>query len=198
MNLQELYDLLEIEHSSEFQYFENFADIIETDEEIPYETLYLLVKELDYSILSELINEYFEELQNGIPDEETDMYLLLNNIGLSLAGMSKNMEEDEDIVLFTEELDKFKRYYTAESKVLIRKKGSNDVFKEVSLSEALTISRMEKLTKEYYEYDFSNALEYELTDYVMSFKDIIEPQDEVYDGELQDGYVYDDEFNDEF
>ena len=39
MGLNELLELIGLHEPDEFEYFENFADIVESDEEIPVETL---------------------------------------------------------------------------------------------------------------------------------------------------------------
>ena len=44
MSLEELLEILDLEEAEDFQFFENFADLMEYDGEIRYEDLYALIK----------------------------------------------------------------------------------------------------------------------------------------------------------
>jgi len=196
---EKLLDRLELDEAKDFQYFENFADLVETEEKIDFDDLYLLIKDVDFITLSELIEQYFEELLNNLPDSSDEIFSLINTIGMSLAGMARSMEEENDIVLFCEELERFRAWYLFDGVV-------KSVQGECSVLEALTDIRVEKLEGNIgnNEYDFSECLNYELKEYVVSFKDIMESD---YDGEAlagsegeipEDGFLYDDEFSDEY
>ena len=47
MKLEQLYEFLDIEHGGQFEYFENFADLVETPETIDDDTLFALMRELE-------------------------------------------------------------------------------------------------------------------------------------------------------
>ena len=66
MSLNELLDLIGIDEPDEFEYFENFADIVESDEEIPEETLAELFRSTDPETVSEIIEQYFDDIMNDL------------------------------------------------------------------------------------------------------------------------------------
>lgn len=167
MDFEELMNLLELADPSEFEYFENFAEIAESDEEIPEETLYQLFSQVDPETVSELIGNYFEEILNAMPDDGTDVYLLLDNIGRSLAGLLVS-EEERAKVYFSEELARFHRWYVKESEVSCTSQQTGQE-QLMPLRDALTLARLEKLDGEPYGYDFTGCLGYELDEFIMNF-----------------------------
>lgn len=167
MELDELMALLELDDPSEFEYFENFAEIAETDEELPEETLYALFSQTDPHTVSELIGNYFDEVQRAMPDDGTDAYILLDNISRSLAGLIVS-EEERAKVYFSEELARFHRWYTRDSEVSCTSQETGHE-KILPLRDALTLARLEKLDGEPHGYDFTGCLDYEIDEFIMHF-----------------------------
>lgn len=167
MELDELMALLELDDPSEFEYFENFAEIAETDEEIPEETLFQLFSQVDPQTVSELITNYFEEILRAMPDDGTDAYLLLDNISRSLSGLLVS-EEERAKVYFSEELARFHRWYTKDSEVSCTSQETGHE-KLLPLRDALTLARLEKLDGEPHGYDFTGCLDYEIDEFIMNF-----------------------------
>lgn len=213
-DIHELTELLELDAPEDFQYFENLADLIECDEEIPYELIYQLIKDVDFKKLSELLKQYFEEILENVPDSGTEIYTLLDTIGMSLTGMSAHMEEENDVVLFCEELDRFRRWYTKDSEVYMECEDDGKS-SHVTLAEAITNARIEKLEGSSYAYDFEKCLDYDIKEYIVSFKDMMDLANDEEDAPfvsagdafmsggyttdiLEEGFVYDDEFKDEY
>lgn len=167
MELDELMALLELDDPSEFEYFENFAEIAEIDEEIPEETLFQLFSQVDPQTVSELITNYFEEILRAMPDDGTDAYLLLDNISRSLSGLLVS-EEERAKVYFSEELARFHRWYTKDSEVSCTSQETGHE-KLLPLRDALTLARLEKLDGEPHGYDFTGCLDYEIDEFIMNF-----------------------------
>ncbi|HML38905.1 MAG TPA: hypothetical protein PKA19_16040, partial [Bacillota bacterium] len=79
--------------------------------------------------------------------------------------------------------------------------------RDVTVSEALSLSRLEKLNGDQYRYDFSDSLDYEIDEYSISFDakldeeydEIIEEDENLYEDGLIDKEfpVIDGEFADE-
>ena len=69
MSLEELLEILDLEEAEDFQFFENFADLMEYDGEIRYEDLYALIKRVDMVNLGEFIETYLDEILEGVPSE---------------------------------------------------------------------------------------------------------------------------------
>jgi len=185
MEFDELLNLLDIDSAAELVYFEQFAELIEHGNDIPYDTLVSLVEGMDPEALPELVEGYFEDIMKFVPDGESDLYTLLQNITTTLTTLSSAGEEDSARV-FAEELYKFRSWYLFESTVLI-KDLADDSEREIPLMEALTAYRAQNFTDEDYLFDFSDALDYSLDEYIVSLGSLADyGDDDDYDGSYDD------------
>ena len=181
MNREELFDLIDIETPDDFQYFENFAALIECDEDLNYEDVACIVAGADLDTLAGIMDDYFEEITNFIPGGETEMFTLLENVRKSLVGMARNIEDETMVTKLSEEIDRFRKYYSMESTVYCTDLSDMSEV-TVSLRDALTNVRAEKFGGTKYEYDFTECCDYKLEEYIMSFGDMItltEREDEI-------------------
>lgn len=181
MNYDDLLIYLGLEDGSEFQYFETMADLVECEEYIEQEAMWRLFTEADATTVSGLIDDYFEEIINGLPDDSGEIYSLLEQIRLCLAGLIINAEDASDIRMFTDEFYRFRSWYSEESEVelISEEVGTSDY---ICLRDAITAARMETLGGERYRYNFENALNYEVDSYTMSFADLIATEDDYNEG----------------
>lgn len=177
MNFEELLDYLDIEEAAQFEYFEAMADLIESEDYIEQEALYQLFDDADKTMITELLEDYFEDILEGLPDASSEIYYLLHQIKVMLIGLSSNIEEESDLRLFTDEFHRFRNWYSHESDVeLTPEDGGKKLYHTVR--DAITAARLENLGGEKYRYDFENALDYELDSYSMSFADLAKAEDE--------------------
>ncbi len=216
----ELLKMLDLERGDEFEYFENMADLLEAEEEVPDELVAKLLTEVDREKFSKTLMDYFNDILGGVPESDTDLYTLLQTIGLSLSEMVKTAKGD-DLAIFCDEFIRFKNWYGREKCVKIREGGGD--FEGITPLDALTLAREDRLMPgRELEFDFEGALEYELRDYIISFSDVanLESQDdslrrmqsdEDYDspeallaginkagGVLPEGFLYEDEIETDF
>jgi hypothetical protein len=164
MNIEELLRLLEIDACEDFAFFEYYAELVESERDIPFETLHTLFSAVDRHILAELTEGYFEETLAGVPDDQTEFYTLLDAIGRNLTQLAKNATE-RGVDIFTEEFLRFKQWYIFISAVRCENKDSG-AKQVVAVCEALTLSRLEKLGEPDYFFDFNDCLDYPLSAYV--------------------------------
>ena len=80
MNKKELYEMLDIEDGSQFEYFENFADLIEYEAEIETGAICNLLEEINLDNFIQLCNNYFTEIMDGISGDNIELYTLLLNL----------------------------------------------------------------------------------------------------------------------
>ena len=201
MDLNELFDIVDIESTEDFKYFDNFAALIESEEYIPNEVLYELFSNVDVYVLSELADNYFEDIMEGVPEAEADLFTLLDNIRRVLKGYAENTDDERSIVLFTDEISRFRNWYNFDTEVNCQNRKTR-VANTVPIKEALVLYRIEKLREDEYMYDFSEFLDYPLDEYVMSFAS----EEDTYDYEpgnekeelLRSDFIFDDEFQDEY
>lgn len=192
MNYDELLDFLDIENPDEFQYFEHFADLMECDTHISYDALFELISKIDKNVLSELIENYFEEILEGLPDDGTEAYTFLKSLSMSLRGMLKPLQNEEEceegiraLVNFVEELEKFRNWYVFESNIECKNK-KDGIIKEVTFFEAVVLSRMEKLNQDEYFYGFDEGLDYQIDEYIVSFSDVISDDEDDENGYIEE------------
>lgn len=187
MDFDELLELLEIDSPDEFGYFEHFAALIECEEEIPYELFYKILADVDSETLIDLTDNYFEDILKEIPDDGVEVYTLLSTIRQALLGLAKNFSNREDRVAYTDELFQFRTWYIFDSIVhLIRL--SDHSRHDVTVSEAFSLCRLEKLNEDQYRYDFSDCLDYEIDEYSISFDTELDEEYEEIIGEDEDLY----------
>lgn len=183
MDKQELYEQLDIEDASDFQYFENLALLLESDDDIDFELIAELINDVDKDVLAGLIDDYFNEITDFVPGSETEIFTLLDNIRRSLVGMARNPEDETTVNKLAEEIDRFRKWYSMDSVVYCTKVG--EMAEEInSVRDALVLSRLEKLGEDKYEYSFSESLDYPLDEYVMSFADMIALSEEEEESEF--------------
>ena len=187
MDLNELLSLLDAETPSEIVYFEQFADLMEEPQDIPYETIVSLTEAMEPAVVSELVGGYFEDILSIVPDGEEDLYTLLSNIGTTMQSLPVGADDDS-AHLFAEELYKFRSWYLFDHCVACT--NLLDATKqEITLFEALTSYRAQSFTDDEYEFDFSGALDYPLDEYVVSLGSIIDDDfDDDDDDDDNDGY----------
>ena len=172
MDKQEFYNQLDIDEVEDFQYFENLALLLESDDDIDFSLIAELIAEVDKDVLAELMDNYFNEILEFVPGSETEIFTFLDNIKRSLIGMARNPEDETVVTKLAEEIDRFRKWYSIDSVVYCTKVG--ETTEEINtVRDALVLSRLEKLGEDKYEYTFSEALDYPLDEYVMSFADMI-------------------------
>ena len=58
-------------------YFEEFAELIETDDEIEFEDVFAALKGSRSEDMGEIIENYMNEIQESVPDAESEFYMLV-------------------------------------------------------------------------------------------------------------------------
>lgn len=184
MKYDDLLNLLEIENSEEFGFFEHFATIMEYEGEIGDEELYRLLSETDKKNLSEIVKNYFEEIEKGIPDDCVEVYTLLKSISMYLRGLLKQAEtadtsDSSAMREFAEGLCNFRNWYIRDSRIQCIDKATGTMITE-TFFEAMLLSRLEQFGGKEYQYDFDNNLDYEIDEYVVSFSDMVDDEEDGY------------------
>lgn len=175
MDRDELFALLDIESGSQFEYFENFADFVESDCAISDDAVYELMREVDLKTFAELCESYFYDALESVPGDQIDVYNLLENIKRALVGLSEAAGKDEEhaCLKLADEFNRFRLWYSQESAVECRNLATDEVL-IVPVRDSLATARLEKLEGSEYTYDFSKALEYQLEEYIMTYADLVE------------------------
>ena len=78
MNFEELLDYLDLEEAGQFEYFEALADLVECEEPIEMEAIYKLFEGADKETVATLLEDYFEDILDGLPENAGEIYSLLH------------------------------------------------------------------------------------------------------------------------
>jgi hypothetical protein len=180
MEYEDLLSLLDASSGKDLAYVEQYAELVECEDYISPETLSQVFEELDSEALVELTDNYFEELLENIPDEETELYTLVQTIGRALSGLALIPDPDEATASYADEFLRFRTWFTFESEVRCEEIDSGDDSKEliVPLMHALAMYRSQHLSDEEYTYDFSETLDYPIDEYAMPLENLDEDDDE--------------------
>lgn len=155
MKLNELMDILNMDELYDFEYFEQFADLVECETEIPFDVFFEVLSQTEGDIMREIIGNYMEELSENLPDFNAELFTIIENIKQRLLLLTETLAEEETRRTFAEELYRFKQWYT-------NPEGATANEKSCSVLEAITLHRAENLGGEKMKYLFENSLDYEM------------------------------------
>ncbi len=175
MDRDQLFAMLDIESGADFQYFENFADLVECEEEIESDVIYDMLEDVDLKTFTEICESFFYDTLESVPGDQIDVYNLLENIKRALIGLAEAARKDEDNALLqlADELNKFRNWYSVE----LHAECKNVMPETVSympVRDALANARLEKLNGDEFAYDFTEALQYELEEFIMTYADLVD------------------------
>ena len=160
MTKAELFELLEIEDPSEVEYFEQLADLIETEEEIAFDDLFTAVSQVSSMTMGEFAENYFEEILKALPDNAEDICSTFTSVQQRFMMLAEGLDDGGDREALAEELETFRGWYHDPSLAEIDGK-------KVSVFHAVFECRADKLQNTEHDYEFANALDYPLDEIVM-------------------------------
>jgi hypothetical protein len=183
MEYEELLSLLDIDSGKDLAYVEQYAELVECEDYLSPEALAQVFEEAVGEALAELTDGYFEELLESVPDDEPELYTLLQTIGRALSGLALIPDPDEATANYADEFLRFRTWFVFESEVRCEKIDPSDDEGEVdvSLMQALAMYRSQHLSDEEYTYDFSEVLDYPIDEYAMLVENMGEEDEEPYD-----------------
>ena len=168
MDKVRLYKVLDIDSADEFQYYENLAALLEEDEFIEENLIKDLVRTVDRERLAEHMGSYFDGFLDHLPDNETDLYVLVESIGRAFEGLIFEDMSDADISELAAEIAKFRKWYVHDLNAFNRLTGE-----ESSVRDARYDIAAAKLLGEEADYDFRTALDYDLDGFNVRLADMV-------------------------
>ncbi len=89
MTKEELLELLDIEHGSEFTYYENIAELLEADREIGPEPIAEILMEADLATFAEIAESYFYDIMERMPGNDVDIYNIFEAVKRNLVSIAE-------------------------------------------------------------------------------------------------------------
>ena len=99
----------------------------------------------------------------------------MERIKFALIGLARNCDEEDLLVNLADELDRFRRWYSVDSRVYCTSISDGEEI-SVPVRDAVVLARSESLTGDRYEYDYSECQDYPLEEYIMSLGDLAASQ----------------------
>lgn len=173
MTLDELLELIELDSPEELEYFEQFAELMENEENIPFDLFYAVLSKASQETMTELTGNYMEDLGNGLPDNLEDLFTLIDSVQQRLLLLCETLDEGDSRRDFVQELYRFRQWFHKEN-------GAAIDGKPCTVMDAIASARSCQFSGEEHDYDFSPSMNYELGDLSIglgAFKEIdVDPE----------------------
>lgn len=160
MDKTALYNKLNIDTIDEFKYYENLAALLEEDDFIEENLIRDLIKDVDKDVLAEHMDSFYEQFLEHIPDEESNLYMVVDSIGRAMTGIISDDMTADEVARLSEEISKFRKWYVHDLNVFDRSAGSS-----ISLRDARYNVVAAGFLGEKTDYDFRPALDYDIEGY---------------------------------
>lgn len=155
MTKEELYELLELDTPEDFTYFEQMADLIETEDDIPLDLFKDVLSLMDSDTAGTLIENYFEDFNKSIPDADDDFVCLVESVKQGLLLAAEDIENTRND--FVERLFYFRNWLHKDGGALIDELPT-------SVLTAVIENRCDQLGSSTHKYYFPSVADYELED----------------------------------
>ena len=168
MDKVRFYRILDIDSADEFKYYENLSALLEEEEYIEENLIKDLIRNADREKLAEHMNSYFDGFLDHLPDNETDLYVLVESMGRVFDGLIMDEMGDADIDALASEISKFRKWYVHDSNAFNKLTGE-----EASVRDARFDIAAAKLLGDDADYDFRLALDYDIDGFDVRIADMI-------------------------
>ncbi len=153
MTRDELFELLEMDTAEDFGYFEQFAELLECEDDIEYDDFYEAISKVDAQTLAEINENYFTEMEKAFPDDCDDFYAVMQPVWDNLRLLARDLDDETYRREYANQLYKFRNMYT-------NPEGASVDGESCSVMEALAESRASKIDNAKHSYDFENSLDF--------------------------------------
>ena len=168
MDKVRFYRLLDIDSADEFQYFENLSALLEEDEYIEENLIKDLIRNVDKERLAENMSSYFDGFLDHLPDNATDLYVMVESMARVFDGLITDEMSDSDVDALASEISKFRKWYVHDLNAFNRLTGE-----ETSVRDARFDLAAAKLLGDDADYDFRLALDYDIDGFDVRIADMI-------------------------
>ena len=155
MTKDRFFELIEIDTPADLEYFEQLAELLENEADIPFDLFFIALSEIDADTASELLGNYFKELADSIPEGADELESLIDSLQQQILSYADGIDDADTRRDLVQELYKFREWYHEPD-------GASVDGEPCSVMDALYEHRAEGFAGDTHEYDFPGALTYEL------------------------------------
>lgn len=167
MEKHDLYRLVDISEPDDFKYYENVESIMESDDYIEPDLLFELFGEIEWSDLSDLFINYFDELFRVFPEKEDDLCMTIQGIIAKFKEIFNSVGDEESVRDLATEVHNFKKWFVYDKSVT----NLNDKEK-TSVRDAVYDIYAVRFGGSFSSYNFDNASSY-INGYDIKIMDLI-------------------------
>ena len=153
MERDRLFEKLDIDSPEEFKFYENFDALIEDEEHIEEELIKEVLSFADTDLLSDHIDSFFESFLSNIPDDESELYIIVESFKRNISALVFDGMNDEDYSELAKDIYKFRNWYAIEHNA--KNDGSGE---ELSVRDARYEIAAAKLLGDEVYIDFGRAI----------------------------------------
>lgn len=114
MDRDRLFEKLDIDSPEDFRFYENFDALIEDEEHIEEELIREVLSYADAELLSDHADSFFESFLGNIPDDETELYIIIESFKRNISAHIFEGMEDEHINELARDIYNFRNWYAIE------------------------------------------------------------------------------------
>jgi hypothetical protein len=126
------------------------------------------MRNVDREKLAENMSSYFDGFLDHLPDNETDLYVMIESMGRVFDGLIMEDMSDSEIDALASEILKFRKWYVHDLNAFNRLTGE-----ESSVRDARFDIAAAKLLGEEADYDFRLALDYDIDGFDVRIADML-------------------------
>ena len=131
MNRERLLDKLDIESPEDFKYYENLEALLEEDEHVEEELIIHVLSASDKEQLAEHVGNFFDSFMSNMPDEETELHIIIDTFKGNITSVIDREMTDEDMTSLASEIYKFRKWYVIDNNATDEQNGN-----EISVRDA--------------------------------------------------------------
>ena len=168
MDRERLFEKLDIDSPEEFQYYESFDALMEDEEHIEEELIREVIAGADIELIAEHIGSFFDAFASNIPDDETELSIIVDTFRNNISAAARSEFTDEDLSQFASEIYKFRKWYAIDHNAFDEIKRE-----EISVRDARYEIAAAKLLGDKVAIDFGRALTSGPDAYAVRLRDIV-------------------------
>ncbi len=150
MTIKKLYEILDIESPEDLEFFEQLADLMETEGYISADIFAYVLSAISPQTAGEFVETYIEELEQALPEGDGDGIIeALDTMQHRLMLLAEELDDEDSRNDFCNELYKLREWLHEEGGTLMDSKPA-------TMLEAFTEMRAEKLGATAHKYDLDN------------------------------------------
>lgn len=131
MEREKLLEKLDIDSPEDFRYYENLESLLEEDEHVEEDLIKEVLAASDKDHLAEHVGNFFDSFMSNMPDEETEIHIIIDTFKGNITSVIDRDMTDEDMNNLASEIYRFRKWYVMDNNATDEQNGE-----EISVRDA--------------------------------------------------------------